>query len=92
MKLKCRGGNELVHSMVSSGTVSVQTPFGGTLKEELVWPPRELSSTQAQHIGAALLQNMEMLFGVSFIMVWKSWHLASGQLISCWLGIPLQPT
>lgn len=64
-QLKTRGANELVHSMVSSGCISARFPHSH-VKEEIVWPPRELVSTQAQHIATGLIQNLEMLMGMPF--------------------------
>ena len=58
--------NELVHSMVSSGCVSAELPTGGPLKEEAIFPPKELSHTQATLIGAGLIQNVELLCGCPF--------------------------
>ena len=66
-KLKSRGSNELAHSMVTSGCVSILYPNGARCKEEVVWPPRQLTATTAQHIGSGLVENMEKyLFGASF--------------------------
>lgn len=65
-KLQPKGSNELVHSMVCSGCVQAVFPFGGSLKEEVVYPPKELSSTAAPHIGAGLIQNIENLSGMPF--------------------------
>ena len=65
-KLKAKGSNELAHSMVTSGCVSILYPNGSRCKEEVVWPPRQLTATAAQHIGSGLVENMEKyLFGTS---------------------------
>ncbi|CAJ1434888.1 unnamed protein product [Effrenium voratum] len=48
--------------MVSSGSVMWTTRGFRAEREDLVFPPRQLSSTAAKHIGTALLDNFETCF------------------------------
>lgn len=66
-KLKAKGNNELAHSFVMSGCVCIQYSNGLQRKEELVLPPRQLTSTSAAHVGTSIMDCLERhLFGTSF--------------------------
>lgn len=52
------GPNELVHSLVCTGVVHIQDS-SGSCKEDIIFPPRKLSTTASQHIGSALTTNFE---------------------------------
>ena len=56
----------MAHSFVCSGCVAWTSVEGSSRSEPLVFPPRELENVDAQHIGAALLLNLEKyLFGTT---------------------------
>lgn len=52
-----------MHSMVSTASLSIRTPAGSLIKEEVVWQPRELDRTQASDIGSGLIKNFETSVG-----------------------------
>lgn len=55
---------EFTHSFVATGVVHFATQNGPSLKDEVVWPARQLSATASQHIGTAIIENLEHLFGM----------------------------
>lgn len=60
---KARGGYEFTQSMVTTGCATIEGPLK-KVKEDLVFPPREVETTRAEHLGAALMSNFEeFVFG-----------------------------
>lgn len=57
-----RSSTEFAHSFVSTAVVQCCDQLG-TTKEEVVFPCRKLSTTSAQHVGTAMVSNLEYLFG-----------------------------
>ena len=59
-----RKRNEFAHSFVSTGVFHFAMQNGLSLKDEVVWPARQLSATASHHIGTAIIENLEYLFGM----------------------------
>ena len=53
------GGTEFIHSLVSTACVSWVDPSGNERQEDIMLPPRQMTSTSAAHIGSALTSNLE---------------------------------
>ena len=65
---RATGGYEMAHSFVCTGCVSWTDVECCSRKEPLVFPPRQMSNVDAEHIAAALLFNLEQcLFGSSIL-------------------------
>ncbi len=54
------GGREFIHSMVTTGSISFTDGNLVERQEELVFPPRQMTSTSSAHVGSALVQNLEL--------------------------------
>lgn len=58
--------------MVTSGCVSIVYPSGVHCKEEIVLPPRQLTTTSADHIGSSLITNLETHLFDADLATWVS--------------------